>query len=243
MAGISLYSFIIQALGGIVVKTVHSLEDAIQDFGGFEGTLFVLFRSWDLTVHFLSCINLLLNPKNSKLYPLKYISRMTIHKLVSKFCRTTELSSHSSWVMSTIFQSPWHFLANFGDFLHLLLHQLDHTWFWRIWVFYQRSWGLRDQLRYHLTGADSKSILLVFLLFWRFFEWSGNIWLNYIVLMNFALSSHRSRVVLTIFQRRSSRCRFQVHGIFWQIWGIFFICSINLFILDFEGSGTVKEIN
>ena len=33
MAGISLYSFIIQALGGIVVKTVHSLEDAIQDFG------------------------------------------------------------------------------------------------------------------------------------------------------------------------------------------------------------------
>ena len=45
MAGISLYSFIIQALGGIVVKTVHSLEDAIQDFGGFEGTLFVLFRS------------------------------------------------------------------------------------------------------------------------------------------------------------------------------------------------------
>ena len=73
--------------------------------GGFKGTLFVLFRSWDLIVHFLSCINyLLLNPKNSKLYPLKYISRMTIHKLVSKFCRTTALSSHKSWDISTIFK-------------------------------------------------------------------------------------------------------------------------------------------
>jgi len=107
-------------LGGIVVKKVHSLEDAIQDFVGFKATLFVLFRSWDMIVHFLSCINLLLNPKNSKLYPLTYILRMTIHKLVSKLCLTTALSSHRSWVISTIFQRRRSSFKVHGVFLQIL---------------------------------------------------------------------------------------------------------------------------
>ena len=126
--------------------------------GGFKGTLFVLFRSWDLIVHFLSCINyLLLNPKNSKLYPLKYISRMTIHKLVSKFCQTTALSSHKSWDISTIFQRRSRLQIHLGSVFVILaifrmiwqyIVQLVNTLFWRF-------------LRYHLTGAE---------LFWRFFS-------------------------------------------------------------------------
>ena len=211
--------------------------------GGFKGTLFVLFRSWDLIVHFLSCINyLLLNPKNSKLYPLKYISRMTIHKLVSKFCRTTALSSHKSWDISTIFKgvfkvfksmafsckfwgisfiwssinlfmgtlksvcSSWFALISRDKYehTHLRVPILDFEGFGSYIKRFgdkEISWVIISQ-GYFRGGADPKSILVVFTLFWRFFEWSGNIWFNYsnyIVLTIFALSSHRSRVVLTVF--------------------------------------------